>query len=535
LTTLILHLLAYRAELLHYLESTRPSTLIMTLLETLTLRGLWVPIAIISAIGLVYQALYPWLFSPLRNIPGPWYAVYTKWWMAYKTFKGIRAVTIHDLHRRYGPWVRIAPEEVSTCDTEAIAPIYGVNSKFVKTDFYTYQLRGFEGPEFLELFTYSNRQAHATRRRQLANLFSMSTLIEYEPVIADNVKRCMDLIASENQEGRLSNLYDWWHYLSMDIVCELAFGSTFNMLKEGTKNPYIKDMYGSLAIEPVRWHFGWLNKFTAWAPFKFICDAEACSVRAFDKGVRMVQEYKQNPERKRSKDLLQRMLDARDNEGRPLPDNSLNVQATSFLLGGSHTTSSSLTWIVWRILKTPAIRKRLVEELDEALAGLPRNAVPTHQKLEKLTYLNYIIKEGLRIDTAVPGSVPRYVPPGGAHINGRVLPAGSIISMQSYTCHRDPTVFSNPDEFLPERWADETPEMRKSYVPFGADGPRKCIGMWLAYLELRVILASLFYRFDLSFAYNITDESMGMHELWLANPIGQHLDVIAKERVCDLL
>jgi hypothetical protein len=79
---------------------------------------------------LVGSSIYSRLLSPLSKIPGPWYAALTKWWMVYKTMKGVRAKTIHDLHLRYGPWVRIAPNEVSTCDREAIMPVYGVNSNF---------------------------------------------------------------------------------------------------------------------------------------------------------------------------------------------------------------------------------------------------------------------------------------------------------------------------------------------------------------------------------------------------------------------
>lgn len=473
----------------------------------------------------IYIILEPYVFSPLKRIPGPWYAVYTKWWLVWKTTKGIRAKTIHDLHLKYGPWVRISPNEVSTCDAEAIVPIYGVNSAHVKTEFYTYQLRGEP-----ELFTMSDRKQHARRRRELSHLFSMSTITEYEPVIAKQVKLCMDYIAGEGKTGRVSNLYDWWHYLSMDVICELSFGSTFNMLQEGASNAYIKDLYGSLQIEPVRWHFGWLNKYAAWAPVKFVRDAEACSVRAMARGAKMVREYMEYTEKKRRKDLLQKMLDARDDEGRPLSVEALNTEAAGFILAGSHTTSSSLTWIVWRIMNNPNMLARLRSELDDALGALPRDEVPLHQKLENLTYFNCIIKEGLRIDTAVPGSTPRYVPSGGTTINGRTLPAGSIISAQAYSCHRDPTVFPEPDEFRPDRWLQETPEMRKLYIPFGADGPRKCIGIHLAYMELRVILAALFHRFDLKFASEVKEASMDLDEFWLANPIGQHLDVIATQR-----
>ncbi|KAK6364743.1 hypothetical protein LTS17_011848 [Exophiala oligosperma] len=476
-------------------------------------------------ITVIYLLLYPWYFSPLRKIPGPWYAAYTKWWLVYKTWTGVRAKTIHDLHLKYGPWVRVAPDEVSTSDKEAITTIYGVNSDFVKTDFYTYQLRAIP-----ELFTMSDRKAHAKRRRELAHLFSMSTISEYEDIIARNARECMDLIAAEGKNFQPSNLYDWWHYLSMDIICELSFGLTFDMLHQGAANPYIKDMYGSLQIEPVRWHFGWLNRYAHLAPFKFIRDAEACSVRGFERGRKIVQDYIQKQDKLHRKDLLQKMMDARDEYGRPLPEDDLNIQATSFILAGSHTTSSSLTWIVWRILTNAEMLQKLNQELDEALGTEDRLSVPSHAKLENLTYLNCIIKEGLRIDTAVPGSTPRYVPPGGSYIKGNYLPGGSIISAQAYTTHRDPKVFPDPERFYPERWLNATPEMNKLYIPFGADGPRKCIGMWLAYMELRVILAALFHRFDLAFAHPISDESMDLHELWLANPKGQSLDVIARQK-----
>lgn len=66
----------------------------------------------------------------------------------------------------------------------------------------------------------------------------------------------------------------------MDIICELSFGSTINMLQNRASNSYIKDLCGSLQIEPVRWHFGWLNKYAFWAPLKFVRDVEASSVRA---------------------------------------------------------------------------------------------------------------------------------------------------------------------------------------------------------------------------------------------------------------
>ena len=73
-------------------------------------------------------------------------------------------------------------------------PIYGVSSDYIKTEFYMYQLRGIP-----ELFTMADRKHHATGRRQLSHLFSMSTNTEYEPVIAKQFKTRMDFIAGEGK------------------------------------------------------------------------------------------------------------------------------------------------------------------------------------------------------------------------------------------------------------------------------------------------------------------------------------------------
>lgn len=226
-------------------------------------------------------------------------------------------------------------------------------------------------------------------------------------------------------------------------------------------------------------------------------------------------------------------VDARDEDGRALLSiEALNTEAAGIILAGSHTTSSSLTWIVWRILRNRRIYQDLMAELSSSLSDLPQTEVPPHAALEHLPYFNAVIKEGLRIDTAVPGSTPRYVPPRGSTINHRYLPGHTIVSAQAYSCHRDPIAFPNPNDFVPERWMHETAKMKRLYIPFGAEGPRKCIGIHLAWMELRVGLAALFWRFRslrLREGEGTEDEEMEIDEYWLANPKGQKLDVWANE------
>jgi len=74
--------------------------------------------------------------SPLRSVPGPIWARFTRLWF----FRSIQIGSFHhkniELHRKYGPIVRIAPDHYSLNDPSAIKIIYGINSKWAKSDWY---------------------------------------------------------------------------------------------------------------------------------------------------------------------------------------------------------------------------------------------------------------------------------------------------------------------------------------------------------------------------------------------------------------
>lgn len=79
---------------------------------------------------------YRLCFAPLSKFPGPKWTAATRLWIMYYEFKGQRTVIIDELHAKYGPVVRVAPDEVSFNDAEALKDIYGIKSGFGKSDFY---------------------------------------------------------------------------------------------------------------------------------------------------------------------------------------------------------------------------------------------------------------------------------------------------------------------------------------------------------------------------------------------------------------
>jgi hypothetical protein len=80
--------------------------------------------------------VYPFYTSPLANVPGPKMYAATKWWMVWTNFTNTRTKTIHELHQKYGPVVRIGPNELVFSGEEPMKVIYGAGTVFSKTEFY---------------------------------------------------------------------------------------------------------------------------------------------------------------------------------------------------------------------------------------------------------------------------------------------------------------------------------------------------------------------------------------------------------------
>ncbi|MFH8409229.1 cytochrome P450 [Streptomyces sp. NPDC018019] len=194
----------------------------------------------------------------------------------------------------------------------------------------------------------------------------------------------------------------------------------------------------------------------------------------------------------RGGDLLSRLLEARDEEGRPLSAKEVRDEAVTLWAAGHETTSTALTWI-WHLLsRSPEARARLDDELDRVLGGRP----PTVEDHERLPWTRQIVKEALRVYP--PAWLVPAVAREGAVLGGRLIPAGTAVWCSQWTAHRDPRWFPDPTAFRPERWDPHAPDAipDHAWFPFGG-GPRGCIGARFAQVEAALLLATLAQRFHL--------------------------------------
>lgn len=208
-------------------------------------------------------------------------------------------------------------------------------------------------------------------------------------------------------------------------------------------------------------------------------------------------------------------------------------EARGYIVAGSDTTAVTLTYLVYAVCRDSRIREKLVAELLE----LPENF--TDRDTRNLPYLTQVIKEALRLHTAVPGALPRTVPEEGAFLAGFSVPGGTVVSTQAYSMHRDASVFPDPLCFKPERWATPTKEMEDASLPFGGGSRSRypvvviihpietddavCLGIHLAGMELRLATALFFRAFPLarvSTREGMCDDDMEMASFFLMVPRG---------------
>ena len=203
-------------------------------------------------------------------------------------------------------------------------------------------------------------------------------------------------------------------------------------------------------------------------------------------------------------DILSLLLEAEYPDGSAPSETEIRDQLMTFLFAGHETTALALTWAFVLLNRRPETYARLQSEVDEVLQG----DRATLADLPDLTYTAMVAKETLRLRPpagALFREAGRDVELGGYHV-----PEGTLIVLPQFEVQTDPQYFEDPHTFRPERWdgdlEDEIPDY--AYFPFGG-GPRHCIGMRFADLELKLALATIARKVDIDVQNPSVDAKLG--------------------------
>eukprot|EP01080_Neovahlkampfia_damariscottae_P004493 gene4493-7873_t len=182
--------------------------------------------------------------------------------------------------------------------------------------------------------------------------------------------------------------------------------------------------------------------------------------------------------------MLDFMIESHLNE--ELSEVELISNVFIFFIAGHETTAKSLSFALYLLAKHPEIQEKARKEINEVLEGKQCD----YESCSKLKYLSMVIKEGMRLYG--PADFADRLTTKEVVLGGYKIPKNQRVQVSTTAIHHSPTIYENPDEFIPERWEKKIPNF--AWIPFSASS-RVCVGNNFSLLEQNIFLATILQKF----------------------------------------
>jgi cytochrome P450/NADPH-cytochrome P450 reductase len=255
------------------------------------------------------------------------------------------------------------------------------------------------------------------------------------------------------------------------------FNSFYN---DGPMHPFVAALNMTLTeVDARAWRFPISNQVRFASKKKF--DRNVGIMRQLTGSI--IKQRRENPTKE--DDLLASLMEGEDPETKTkLSDELLADNLLTFLGAGHETTSGTLSFALYLLIKNPAALVKAQQEIDSVVADEPLGV----EHLSKLPYIDAILRETLRLQPTVPG-ISLTPLEDVVLIDKYVVKKDAPIYAMFFPIHRDPKVYGNDaDEFRPERMLREAFQKlpQNSWKPFG-NGSRACIGRPFAWQESQIV------------------------------------------------
>ncbi|KAI4867191.1 benzoate 4-monooxygenase cytochrome P450 [Hypoxylon rubiginosum] len=465
--------------------------------------------SLLLALGIT-KAIYNVFLHPLAPLPGPKLYAMSPIPISLSRAQGWVPYKFAELHEKYGPIVRVGPDEVSCAGPsdfkEVYGPRYGKGGPLTRDPRNAMSKDTFGVPSMFQ----ADVQEHAKVRRQLNPAFSEKASREQEPLVMRYIDSMIEKLGDASARGESVDVEKYTMWATFDIQGDLVFGEdVFKCIEKEQWHPWIR-ISMTYFTSGVYMHA--LNDISPWALWiwqkfftpKSIADAQSYHLRTtlelVDK--RMAAGKTDHPD-------YMSFIASESKAGEMLTKEQMYANAQMLVTAGSETVATASATTLFLLLKNPDAMERAKQEIRSAFASAQDI---TATAVTQLPYLLAAIDESMRIWPPVATSFnPRAVTSGGCTVDGYFIPEGACIGIHNHVVGRSEEYFRNAKKFVPERWlGDEryVSDARELFQPFSS-GPLNCIGLTMGRMETRVILAKLIYNFDV--------ELMPESDNWLTN------------------
>ena len=323
-----------------------------------------------------------------------------------------------------------------------------------------------------------DRQPHLRQRRLLLPPFHGERMQSYGTVMRDLADEALDRWPVRTPFSVQPSMQS----ITLEVILRTVFG-----LEEGARKRRLAASLTQLLnalMTPTVMFFGLIRlDLFRYAPFLPLSKMKADVDRQI---YEEIAHARRDPKLAERTDILAMMLNARDEDGRPMTDVELRDELVTLLVAGHETTATALSWALERIATHPEVREKIDDELAKVVGEGPIE--PEH--VAKLEYLDGVVKESLRTRPILPIVVRRLDAP--FQLGEWELPKGVRVGPCIWLSHHRPESFPEPERFLPERFVGKKVDPY-AWFPFGG-GIRRCIGMAFALYEMKIVLATILQR-----------------------------------------
>lgn len=399
---------------------------------------------------------------------------------------------IYDMTLKYGKvWVFAIPRkplDFVLIDPAAVNHVLKANfDNYIKGDEFRETLYPLLGDGIFN----TNGSNWKQQRQTASHLFKVRELRSMVPIFVQHGQEVVEILKAN--EGQVVDVQELFCRATLDSIGEIAFGKAIGSLKKDVS--FSKAFNTATLACDYRFRYPWY-RWTPWSEMERKLRASVRDLNAFAQEVIDERRQKSIDE---GTDLLSRCLSIGDDDGLPFSDKYLRDIIMNFIIAGRDTTAQTLTWMFYLLSQHPDVRQQVADEIKDELKG----GLPTYDNVQQLKCLERVIDETLRLYPPVPvdgkSAVNDDVLPDGTFI-----PAGSDIAYSPWVLGRHPDYWADPLSFKPDRWLGSEHNGGKPvptvgtlpFIPFNY-GPRTCLGIKMAYLEVKVLACLLLQQLSL--------------------------------------
>jgi len=326
---------------------------------------------------------------------------------------------------------------------------------------------------------------HSRQRKLVFPPFHGEKIRHYGDIIVETTEKVAKAWVVNQPFSMRSSMQE----ITLEVIMQAVFGISDSERHTQLKSRLTKslELAGGSVLRSSLLFFPALQKDFPGSPWRNFLNRQQAIHQLLQSEI----EQRRNNNQPAGKDVLSLLMSAKDEAGQPMSDVELRDQLITLLFAGHETTATALAWAFYWIYKLPAVKNKLLAELEHI------TDLSDIKTLNQLSYLDAFCQETLRIYPVAIMTFPR-VTRSTVRIGNYEYPPDTLLTPCIYLLHHREDIFPNSNQFQPERFLEKEFSPYE-FMPFGG-GIRRCIGDAFAPMEMKIVLATILKQFSLNLA-----------------------------------